>query len=165
MRLLKIACGLAAAVILLSGCGGGSDPSSTASSDNPATSTSPPATTSPAQTGSSTSGSTSSGSTSGSGSGSGTGTGTATTGKATVSWTAPTQNTDGTPLTLSDIQGYYVYYGTSATSLTNKVQLQGSGTLTYTVTGLTNGTWYFAVAAATSEGQSTNSPVVSTTIS
>jgi hypothetical protein len=31
----------------------------------------------------------------------------------TLSWTAPTIRSDGTPLTLSDIDGYRIYYGTT----------------------------------------------------
>ena len=38
------------------------------------------------------------------------------TGSATVNWTAPTTNTDGTPLT--NLAAFRVYYGTSSTSLT-----------------------------------------------
>jgi Putative Ig domain len=69
------------------------------------------------------------------------------TGSATVSWTAPTQNTDGTAI--SGLAGYYIYYGTSATALTHTVQVANPGLLTYTVQGLAPGTWYFSVAAYT----------------
>jgi hypothetical protein len=41
------------------------------------------------------------------------------TGSATVSWTPPTTNTDGSALTVA---GYRVYYDTSATSLTQSIQ-------------------------------------------
>src|SRR5581483_2849230 len=44
-----------------------------------------------------------------------------TSGSATVKWTAPTLNTDGSALT--NLAGYYVKYGTSPTSLTGSVQI------------------------------------------
>ncbi len=85
-------------------------------------------------------------------------------GSADVSWTPPTTNTNGT--TLTDLGGYYIYYGTSASSLTQKVQVTNIGLTSYEVGGLTAGTWYFAVAAYTTSGaQSSLSNVVSTTIS
>lgn len=85
-------------------------------------------------------------------------------GSADISWTPPTTNTNGT--TLTDLGGYYIYYGTSASSLTQKVQVTNIGLTSYEVGGLTAGTWYFAVAAYTTSGaQSSLSNVVSTTIS
>ena len=72
------------------------------------------------------------------------------TGSATLSWTAPTQNTDGTAI--SGLAGYYIYYGTSASALSQTVQVANPGLLTYTVQGLAAGTWYFSVVAYTSGG-------------
>ena len=72
------------------------------------------------------------------------------TGSATLSWTAPTQNTDGS--TLTGLAGYYIHYGTSANTLTQTVQVANPGLLTYTVQGLASGTWYFSVAAYTTGG-------------
>ncbi len=71
-------------------------------------------------------------------------------GTASLSWTAPTQNTDGTSLT--DLAGYRVYHGTSAGSLTDMVQLSGSATTSYVYNQLTSGTHYFAVAAYNNSG-------------
>jgi Putative Ig domain len=74
------------------------------------------------------------------------------TGSATVTWVAPTENSNGTALT--DLAGYYVYYGTDASSLTESVQVSNAGALSYKVTGLATGTtWYFAVASYTSADQ------------
>jgi hypothetical protein len=72
-------------------------------------------------------------------------------GTAILSWTAPTEYTDGTVMT--DLSGYHVYYGTSATSLDNSIAITDPTTSTYTVTGLTTGTWYFAVAADSADGE------------
>lgn len=86
------------------------------------------------------------------------------TGMATLSWAAPTTNTDGTPLT--DLAGYTIEYGTSSGALDRSVTIASPSTTIYTISDLTTGTWYFAVVAYTTEGsQSTLSGIVSTTIS
>jgi hypothetical protein len=86
------------------------------------------------------------------------------TGSVTLTWTVPTTNTDGTPLT--DLAGFYVNYGTSASSLTQTINVSSAAATGYTLTGLATGTWYFSVAAYTSVGtQSASSNVASDTIS
>jgi hypothetical protein len=88
---------------------------------------------------------------------------TSSTGSATLSWTAPTTNTNGSPLT--DLSGYTVYYGTSASSLTQTVQLTDPTDVSYTIQNLAAGTWYFGVTALASDGtQSSMSNVASKTI-
>lgn len=85
-------------------------------------------------------------------------------GNAQLAWTPPTTNTDGSVLT--DLAGYNIYYGTSPTSLTQKMQIANVGVTDYIFSGLTSGTWYFAVTAYTSTGaESAPSSVVSKTIS
>lgn len=81
----------------------------------------------------------------------------------TLSWTAPTQNTDGTELT--DLSGYRIYYGTSADNLSNGVDVAATAT-EYTISGLTVGTtYYFALTALNLAGiESERSTVVSRTI-
>ncbi|MFO1395085.1 MAG: putative Ig domain-containing protein [Steroidobacteraceae bacterium] len=74
----------------------------------------------------------------------------ATTGWATLSWVPPTQHVDGTPLT--DLAGYRVMYGQSATTLDNTLQVAGASITTATIQGLKAGTWYFAVKAYTADG-------------
>ena len=82
---------------------------------------------------------------------------------ATLSWEAPTTNTNGTALT--NLAGYRIYYGSSATDLSQKVQLNGVGVQTYVFDNLQAGTWYFAVMAVTSAGvESALSNKVSATI-
>ena len=82
---------------------------------------------------------------------------------ATLSWEAPTTNTNGTALT--DLGGYRIYYGSSATDLSQNVRLKGVGVQTYVFDNLHAGTWYFAVMAVTSAGvESALSNRVSTTI-
>jgi hypothetical protein len=81
-------------------------------------------------------------------------------GAATLSWTPPTQNTDGSSLT--NLAGYRIYYGTSSTSLTKSVQVSSAGITSYMIEGLAPSTYYFTVRAYTTAGkESANSNVVS----
>jgi hypothetical protein len=84
-------------------------------------------------------------------------------GNATLSWTPPTENTDGS--NLSNLAGFRIQYGTSPTALTQTIQISNPGVVTYDVTGLNAGNWYFAIRAYNSGGaESANSNVVSKTI-
>jgi Putative Ig domain len=88
---------------------------------------------------------------------------TPTTGTATVSWVAPTKNSDGTPLT--DLAGFRIYFGTNSESLTQVVRVSNAQATSYVVSGLTSGTWYFAVTSYGSDGsESARSTVASKTI-
>jgi hypothetical protein len=81
----------------------------------------------------------------------------------TLSWAAPTENTDGSALT--NLSGFNIYYGNSATAMTQKVSINTVGLLTYVVGNLAAGTWYFEVVAVNSSGvQSGPSSTVSATI-
>ena len=84
-------------------------------------------------------------------------------GSATLSWTPPTQNTDGSALT--NLSGYTVYYGTSSTTMTNKVAITNPGLTSYLVGNLGSGTYYFAITAYSSTGvESAMSSVGSKTV-
>jgi hypothetical protein len=84
-------------------------------------------------------------------------------GTATVKWTAPTKNTDGSAIT--NLAGYVVSYGMSTNALSQTVSITNPATTSYTVQNLGQGTWYFAVTATASDGtQSALSTVVSKTI-
>ena len=72
------------------------------------------------------------------------------TGSATLSWSVPTQNTDGSAL--KNLAGYRIYYGTNPVSLTQVVTITDVGTTSYQITGLSRGTWYFGIKAYTSAG-------------
>ena len=79
-------------------------------------------------------------------------------GHATLSWTAPTDNTDGT--TLANLAGYRIRYGTSAGSLTQTIMIDNVSVTTYVVEDLAPATWYFAVTAVNAAGvESANSNV------
>lgn len=149
MKSVQAACGIAAVLLCLSGCGGaGTDASTSTAAASSASATS--SATSTSSTSSSSTSATSSPPTS-------------TTGSATLSWTAPTANSNGSALT--DLAGYHIHYGTTAGSLTQTVDVSNASELSYTVTGLTAGTWYFAVTAYTTSGlESSPSNVGSKTI-
>lgn len=84
------------------------------------------------------------------------------TGSATLSWAAPTQNTDGSALT--NLSGYRIYYGTNAGSLTQSVDITNAGLQTYVLGNLSPATWYFAVKALAGGVESDLSNVASKTI-
>ena len=75
-------------------------------------------------------------------------------GRATLSWTAPTENEDGS--TLSNLAGYRIVYGTSASALTNTIQITNPSVTTYVVENLAPAIWYFAVTAVNSTGAESN---------
>jgi hypothetical protein len=86
------------------------------------------------------------------------------TGTAVLNLTPPTQNTDGSALT--DLAGMRIYYGTSASSLTQVIDVPGTAPTTYTLSNLASGSWYFAATAYTTDGQeSSPSATQSKTIS
>jgi Putative Ig domain len=71
------------------------------------------------------------------------------TGSASLSWPAVTENTNGTALT--NLAGYKIYYGTSASNLTSVVTVAANVT-SYQITKLAAGTWYFSMVAYTASG-------------
>lgn len=65
-------------------------------------------------------------------------------GTATLSWSAPTERTDGSPLT--NLAGFNVYWGPEEGNYPNRATV-GLSTLTYVVENLAPGTWYFVTTA------------------
>lgn len=84
-------------------------------------------------------------------------------GSATLSWTKPTQNIDGTPLV--DLAGYRVYYGNDPSNLDQRLELPSADLTSVSVEELRSGTYFFAVKAFnTSAMESALSEVVWKTI-
>ena len=80
----------------------------------------------------------------------------------TLSWEAPTQNADGTPLL--DLRGYRIYYGRTP-QVRKTVDVDNPGLTTYVIDNLSAGTYYFAVTAYNAAGaDSLLTPEVSATI-
>jgi hypothetical protein len=79
---------------------------------------------------------------------------------ATLSWTPPTANTDGS--TLSDLAGFTIVYGTSQSSLDQSVRIDNATASTWSMDNFPSGTYYFAVKAFTANGaESSMSSIVS----
>ena len=80
-------------------------------------------------------------------------------GAASLSWTPPTTNTNGSQL--SNLAGYRIYYGTSPTNLSRTVQLSNAGLTRYVISDLSPATYYFSIRAYNSSGtESSGSNVV-----
>lgn len=71
-------------------------------------------------------------------------------GGATLAWTAPTENTDGSPLT--DLSGYVISYGKSSDALTESVTVDNPSIDRYVFDSLPAGTYYFTVRAVSASG-------------
>jgi hypothetical protein len=81
----------------------------------------------------------------------------------TLSWMPPMEKTDGSVLT--DLMGYRIYYGRSASTLNQSVVINNPGLTRYVVEGLSTARWYFAMTAVDRSGnESKRSSTVSKTI-
>jgi hypothetical protein len=76
------------------------------------------------------------------------------TGTASLSWTPPTERTDGSPLT--NLAGYRIHYGNARNTYDRLINVNNPGIASYVVDNLSDGTWYFAVTAFTTDGLSSD---------
>jgi len=72
------------------------------------------------------------------------------TGRATLSWTPPVENTDGS--TLTDLSSYKILFGHDPDELDQSISIDNPSITSYVVEDLTEGDWYFAVVAVNSNG-------------
>jgi hypothetical protein len=70
------------------------------------------------------------------------------TGSAVLSWSPPTTNNDGSPVSLT---GFNVYVGTSQTNL-QPVRMVSAIEMTTVLSGLAPGTYFFAITAISNTG-------------
>ena len=68
-------------------------------------------------------------------------------GSASLSWSPPTTNVDGTPVT--NLAGYRVKYGQTASNLSETLSVPHPDVTSVVIENLSAGTWYFAVSAYT----------------
>ena len=136
------------AVVLLSACGGSTQSAGSATDASSVAAVTPPAS---ASTGSTTGTGSSSNSSSGATSGSSSSGAVTSPTNVTLSWSAPTENTNGSALT--NLAGYIIYYGTSASAMTQTIDINTVGMLTYVVENLSAGSWYFQIVAVNSAGE------------
>lgn len=81
-------------------------------------------------------------------------------GSATLSWNPPTANADGS--TMSDLAGYRIYYGRSATRLDRTIVIGNPGLTRYLIENLAPVRWHFAMTSVNSNGkESKRSRIVS----
>jgi hypothetical protein len=79
---------------------------------------------------------------------------------ASLTWTPPTSNSDGSALT--NLARYRVLYGKSQSAMTTSALIEGAGTSSATVVADSSGTWFFKVRAVTTGGvESVDSSIVS----
>ncbi|MGB7933988.1 MAG: putative Ig domain-containing protein [Gammaproteobacteria bacterium] len=67
------------------------------------------------------------------------------TGSLTLQWTAPVTRADGTPLSLSDIDGYHIYYGVSAGNYPNRIDVANGTAQAATITDMPAGPYYLVM--------------------
>ncbi len=72
------------------------------------------------------------------------------TGTASLSWTPPTTNEDGS--TLTDLAGYRIYHGTIQGNYSNIIDIANPSITSYIVENLSSGTHYFVVTAYDTSG-------------
>lgn len=87
------------------------------------------------------------------------------TGSTTLSWDAPSQNTDNS--TLNDLARFVIYYGPASGTLDYSVNVNDPTATSYSVENLVKGTSYiFAMTAVNSSGvESDQSNIITRTIS
>ena len=86
-------------------------------------------------------------------------------GSATLSWTAPSEREDGTPIALSEIAGYRVYYGPSTGNYPHRVDIADSLAVQTILQNLPPGDYVFVVTTLDTQGrESSYSKVVSVSI-
>jgi hypothetical protein len=66
-------------------------------------------------------------------------------GSVSLSWTAPTQNSDGSALI--DLAGYNIYYGTTSGSYDQQIRIDNPSVTTFVVEELVADTYYFAATS------------------
>ena len=82
-----------------------------------------------------------------------------------LSWTIPSTRENGSPLVLSELSGYEVYYSVENQSKSAVIPVAGATQASLVVRDLPAGTYYFAISAIDSKGvKSALSPMVSTKI-
>ncbi|MGM0953170.1 MAG: PA14 domain-containing protein [Pseudomonadota bacterium] len=85
-------------------------------------------------------------------------------GSVTLNWTAPSTRTDGSSISLSEIDHYLIRYGQDEEALSQEIEIPAD-TTSRTFEGLTTGTWYFEIQVIDTSGlDSVFSDVVSISV-
>ena len=75
------------------------------------------------------------------------------TGTLSLQWTAPVTRTDGTPLSLADIDGYRILYGDSAGNYPNRLEVPDGTAQSATITDIPVGTYYIVMTTYDVDGR------------
>jgi hypothetical protein len=73
--------------------------------------------------------------------------------EATMSWVAPAEREDGTPLALSEISGYRIYYGTKSGVYQGQIYIDDGSATQKQLSGIPSGTYYAVVTTIDTEGR------------
>jgi len=76
-----------------------------------------------------------------------------TTADITINWTAPIKREDNTPIVLSEITGFKIYYGTTQGKYNNSVTINDGSETQYLFKDLLSGTYYFALTTLDTDGR------------
>lgn len=80
---------------------------------------------------------------------------------ATLSWVAPTERVDNTPLPLSELREFRIYWGLD-NNFDNTTVISDPTLTTYVIDGLTAGTWSFRMTAVDTDGLESGPSAVAT---
>ena len=69
-----------------------------------------------------------------------------------LTWDIPQAREDGSDLSLGEINGYVIVYGTDEASLSNQLVVDGASNTVAQLLDLASGTYYFAIATVDSDG-------------
>jgi hypothetical protein len=86
----------------------------------------------------------------------------AVTGSFKLNWTLPVARADGSPLLLSDIDGFHIYLGKKPGAYTSQINVANGAAQSTTVTNLAVGTYYLVMTTYDVSGRESGySPVIS----
>ena len=75
------------------------------------------------------------------------------TGSVSLTWTAPVARADGTPISLANIGGFYIYYGKSKDSYPNRVDLEDGAAQAVTLNDIPVGTYNMVMTTYDVDGR------------
>lgn len=86
-------------------------------------------------------------------------------GVAALSWVAPATRVNGDGISMGELQGYIIRFGQNSGNLSESIRVNDASVMDYTISGLRDGEWFFAVQVVDNAGLiSAPSKVVSKSI-
>ncbi len=70
-----------------------------------------------------------------------------------LSWSVPVEREDRSPLSLSEIAGYSIYYGPRQGDYLNTIDINDGAAVSYTMSDLPVGTYYIVLTVRDTEGR------------